>query len=315
MFQHLLLPLDGTAMAERVIPVARGLAQASGARITLLHVIERSAPKQRHGQAHLRDKASAEAYLRALVVREFPSLPGVDWHVHDEAVGNVAESLALHAREFQPDLVVMCAHGKQWWKDRLRGNLAQQLLHALKHLSPNKTRVPVLLVQPDQRGHVDYPFHHILVPMDGADEHEQGLQPAAQLALQLKIPMLLFTAIPPADALKGKDSATAALLPRATEEVLRLAEQEAARHLTVHVRELQEMGVSASGRVMRADPAAGLLATAREMHSDLIVLGTHALSATQAFWSASMTPKILHHARASFLLAPGEGDPLLPLGS
>lgn len=312
MFKHLLLPLDGTAMAERVIPVARGLAQGSQARITLMHLIERSAPKEKHGQAHLQNKDSAETYLRALVAREFPSLPGVDWHVHDEAVRNVAEGLALHAREFQPDLVVMCAHGSQWWKDRFRGNLAQQLLHALKDRSPSKTRVPVLLVQPDERGQVNYPFHHILVPIDGAEEHEQGVGPAAQLALQLKIPMLLFTAIPPFDALKGKDSATATLLPRATEEVLRLAEQEAARHLTVHVRELQEMGVSASGRVMRADPAEGALATAREMHSDLIVLGTHALSATQAFWSASMTPKILHQARASFLLAPGEGDPLLP---
>jgi nucleotide-binding universal stress UspA family protein len=312
MFKHLLLPLDGTAMAERVIPVARGLAQGSQARITLMHLIERSAPKEKHGQAHLQNKDSAEAYLRALVAREFPSWPGVDWHVHDEAVPNVAESLALHAREFQPDLVVMCAHGSQWWKDRFRGNLAQQLLHALKDRSPSKTRVPVLLVQPDEGGRVNYPFHHILVPIDGAEEHEQGVGPAAQLALQLKIPMLLFTAIPPSGALKGKDSATATLLPGATEEVLRLAEQEAARHLTVHVRELQEMGVSASGRVMRADPAKGALATAREMHSDLIVLGTHALSATQAFWSASMTPKILHQARASFLLVPGEGDPLFP---
>jgi nucleotide-binding universal stress UspA family protein len=312
MFQHLLLPLDGTAMAERVIPVARGLAQAGNARITLLHVIEHSAPKERHGQAHLQDKDAAEAYLRALVAREFPSLPGVDWHVHDEAIRNVAESLALHAREFHPDLVVMCAHGSQWWKERLRGNLAQQFLHALKNQSPTMTRVPVLLVQPDERGQVDYPFHHILVPMDGSDEHEQGLGPAAQLALQLKIPMLLFTAIPPSDALQGKDSATAAFLPRATEEVLRLAEQEAARHLTVHVRELQELGISVSGRVMRADPAEGVLATAQEMHSDLIVIGTHALSATQAFWSASVTPKVLHQARASFLLAPGEGDPLLP---
>jgi nucleotide-binding universal stress UspA family protein len=312
MFQHLLLPLDGTAMAERVIRVARGLVQGSDARITLLHVIERSAPKERHGQSHLQNKDAAEAYLRALVAREFPDRPGVDWHVHDEATRNVADGLALHAREFHPDLVVMCAHGDQWWKERFRGNLAQQLLHALKHQSPDKTRVSVLLVQPDERGLVDYPFHHILVPMDGADEHEQGLGPAAQLALQLKIPMLLFTAIPPSDALKGKDSATAAFLPRATEEVLRLAEQEAARHLTVHVRELQELGVSASGRVMRVDPAEGVLATAREMHSDLIVIGTHALSATQAFWSASVTPKILHQARASFLLAPGEGDPLLP---
>jgi len=103
MFKHLLLPLDGTATAERVIPVARGLAQASEARITLLHVIEVSLSKEKHGQAHLQDKDSAEAYLRALVAREFSGLPGVDWHVYDEAARNVAKSLALHAQEFQPE--------------------------------------------------------------------------------------------------------------------------------------------------------------------------------------------------------------------
>jgi len=78
MFQHLLLPLDGTAMAERVIPVARGLVQGSDARITLLHVIERLAPKERHGQAHLQNKDDAApfdtAYFRMGAVRNLGRL-------------------------------------------------------------------------------------------------------------------------------------------------------------------------------------------------------------------------------------------------
>jgi len=55
----------------------------------------------------------------------------------------------------------------------------------------------------------------------------QGLGPAAQLALQLKSPMLLFTASPARPVrLTGKDSATRRSAAKSHEEVLRLAEQE-----------------------------------------------------------------------------------------
>ena len=131
MFKHLLLPLDGTATAERVIPVARGLARAADARITLLHVIEVSLSKEKHGQActcstRIPPKPICAPWSRANSL----ACPGVDTRTSDdEAARNVAKSLALHAQEFQPHLVVLCAHGSQWWKDSaFGGNLAQRLL-------------------------------------------------------------------------------------------------------------------------------------------------------------------------------------------
>jgi nucleotide-binding universal stress UspA family protein len=202
----------------------------------------------------------------------------------------------------------MCAHGKQWWRDWLRGNLAQQLLHACARLSLGQAQAPVLLVQPDADGRVAFPFRRILVPLDGSDAHEQGLAPAAKLATHLGIPILLFTAISAGASVRGKQGTTAALVPRATQEVLRIAEEEAAAHLERHVRELRVAGVDAAGRVARVEPAAGIVATAAEAKADLIVLGTHALSATSAFWAGSITPRILQTAHTSFLLAPG-ADP------
>ena len=44
MFKHLLVPLDGSRMAEAVLPAAISLAGEKKARLTLLHVIERGAP-------------------------------------------------------------------------------------------------------------------------------------------------------------------------------------------------------------------------------------------------------------------------------
>jgi nucleotide-binding universal stress UspA family protein len=309
-FTHILLPLDGTAMAERVIPAVRGLADPNETRITLLHVIEQAAPARKHGERHLREAAAADAYLRDLAARAFAGFARVDCHMHGDAVHNLPASLLEHTQEFRPDLVAMCAHGHQWWKERLHGNLAQQLLHASARLAHHAAHVPVLLVQPDADGRVGFPFRRILVPLDGSDAHEQGLAPAAKLATRLGIPIVLFTAISADASVRGRRDAAAALLPRATEEVLRIAEEEAAVHLERHVRELRAAGVEASGRVVRVEPAAGIVATAAELGADLIVLGTHALSATSAFWAGSITPRILQKAHASFLLAPSaDHDP------
>jgi nucleotide-binding universal stress UspA family protein len=309
-FAHILLPLDGTAMAERVLPVARGLADAAATRITLLHVLEHGAPARKHGERHLRESAAAEAYLGDLAARAFAGYARVDWHTHADAVRDLPASLVEHAQEFRPDLVVMCAHGNLGWKEWLRGNLAQRMLHTSARLASDQPQpqAPVLLVQPAADGRVVFPFRRILIALDGSDAHEQGLAPAANLAGHLGVPLLLFTAISAGASVRGRQGATAGLLPRATEEVLRIAEDEAAAHLERHVRELLAAGVAASGRVARVEPAEGIVATAAEVGADLIVLGTHALRATSAFWEGSITPHVLQKAHTSFLLAPGTGE-------
>jgi len=67
---------------------------------------------------------------------------------------------------------------------------------------------------------------------------------------------------------------------------------------------LQAEALEASGRVARGRPDRLILAAARETDSDLIVLATHGRAGTDAFWSGTLTPKLLRGARASFLLVP-----------
>ena len=53
MFKHILIPLDGSRLAETVLPAGVYLAGVLGSTVTLLHVIERDAPQEVHGERHL----------------------------------------------------------------------------------------------------------------------------------------------------------------------------------------------------------------------------------------------------------------------
>ena len=76
MLRHLLVPLDGSPLAEAVLPAVGALATRFRARVTLLHVLETAAPETIHGQPHLTDPARAQAYLDASrTIRCSPAAP------------------------------------------------------------------------------------------------------------------------------------------------------------------------------------------------------------------------------------------------
>jgi nucleotide-binding universal stress UspA family protein len=63
MFRRVFVPLDGSRLAESALPAAVELAKHLGARTTLFHALERSAPATVHGERHLTAEAEAAAYL------------------------------------------------------------------------------------------------------------------------------------------------------------------------------------------------------------------------------------------------------------
>src|SRR5512137_596305 len=106
MFKHILIPLDGSHLAEAALPAAVYLAHQLGARITLVHVIERDAPLEVHGERHLSDPDEARKYLDEVATRAFPTGTEVEKHVHSSKVSDVAQSIAEHVGELGTDLIV-----------------------------------------------------------------------------------------------------------------------------------------------------------------------------------------------------------------
>jgi nucleotide-binding universal stress UspA family protein len=299
-FRHLLVPLDGSRLAEAALPAAACLAESLGAQVTLVHVIEEKAPQQVHGEHHLAHPDEADAYLEEVAGRAFPAGVAVDCHVHTIEVSDVADSLTEHAAELGPDLIVMCTHGRGGLRTWLWGSIAQQVIA--------RGTTPVLLIQPDSHGQAP-PFacKRLLVPLDGDPEHEQGLAVAADLAQACGAALHLLAVVHTLGTLPGQQAATARLLPVATSILLDMTEEGAEEFLRQKVLLLQPWGLSLAVQVCRGDPAAAIVRTAQKAKADLVVLGTHGKAGLDAFWAGSVAAQVSSRSRVPLLLVPVRG--------
>ncbi len=296
MFKHLLVPLDGSTLAETALPEAAYLSQALNASVTLIHIIERNAPKEIHSDRHLTDSDEAFSYLEDIAGKSFPDKRSVKTHVHTTQESNVARSIVEHALEFIPDLVILCSHGRGGMRDVITGSIAQQVIAF--------GETPVLLIRPGEKPFPSIPIQKILIPLDGNAEHEQGIAVAVGLAQSLQASLHLLTAVPTPQTLRGEQAATGRLLPGATAAMLDLAEQGAEEYLRRQMDQLKDVQIQLSAEVARGDPAAVIVDAANHLNANLIILGTHGKTGTDAFWSGSTTPKIPGRTRIPLLLVP-----------
>jgi len=297
MFKHILLPLDGSQLAESAVPVAAYLAKALKAQVTLLHVIEKNAPEKIHGQKHLVNEGEACEYLAEVSEKQFPADVNIHHHVHTEEVDRVSASIVQHSDEFNPDLIVMCAHGQSGLHDFVLGSIAQQVIAA--------GSIPVLLLRTRESGGEPFSgFANILVALDGNPEHESGFNAAVELAVKLKSAVHLIQVVPTLSTLSLRHSATGTLLPATTAALLEIEEDTAAEYLEEKMTQLKKKGIKASAEVERGDPAKQVVQSADAHASDLIVLGTHGKTGMNAFWTGSVAPKIVEQSTLPILLVP-----------
>lgn len=287
-------------MAEISLAAAVPLARALGAAVTLLHVIERNAPQDIHGERHLTTPDEALEYLDELATRALPADVSVERHVHGSEVNDVARSIAEHVGELGPDLIVMCTHGRGGLRGFMFGRIAQQVVRLGK--------TPVLLVPPAASGASPaFSCHRVLVTLDGNPEHEEGLNVAANLAKTCGAEICLIMVVHTTDTLSGEQAATAKLLPSATHALLDLAEKDAGEYLHRHVTALRAAGLTATAEVRRGDPAVVILDAAKRTMADLMVLATHGKTEMDAFLSGgptSATPHVTSHSDIPLLLVP-----------
>jgi nucleotide-binding universal stress UspA family protein len=305
MLKRLLIPLDGTHLAETALEVAAYLALKAHASVTLLHVVERDAPAAVHGETHLTSAEDADRYLERIARECFSSELEVTWHVHRRQISDVAHSLADHADELEPDLIVMATHGRPRFTHWLFGTIPQQVIR--------RTPTPVLLVHPCSERVVAAPFRQVLVPLDGQPAHEAALPLAAEIAGLCQAPLRLAMVVPTRGTLAGSTAAVGQLLPAATSELLDLAEQSGTRYLAQHVEGLNARGLNAAAAIARGDPTEALPQMIHQYHADLVALGTHASAGTAAFWSGSLGQKLIGRIPTSFLLVPVH-EPTVPVG-
>ena len=296
MFKHILVPLDGSQLAEAALPAALSLAQTFNAPVTLLHIIEQDAPEEVHSDRHLTEAGEAKTYLAAIAKRTFPPEMTVELHVHTSPVADVARSIVDHSSDdIQPDLIILSSHGNSGMHDLFFGNIAQEVAA--------DSGTPVLLIKPDESTTL-FQLRHILVPLDNESVHDKALPTAEALAKAYGAELNLLCVIPTLGTLSGEQAAVSNMLPATSTAYLDIAEEIAQEHFQGHLDEYQEMQIPATAEIARGDPAPVIAKTAENLGADLILFGTHGRAGLDAFWNRSVAAGVARRTGIPLLLVP-----------
>lgn len=136
--RRILIPLDGSAFSEEILGPALDLAQATGARISLLEVVTRRAGVGRLLRSGERSAEAAERFLREIRSRIPQTLGPVDVRVVEQ--GNAEAGIVRETRREDIDLVAMATHGRGGLRRLVLGSVAESVVRG--------AQVPVLLYRP-----------------------------------------------------------------------------------------------------------------------------------------------------------------------
>jgi nucleotide-binding universal stress UspA family protein len=287
----ILVPLDGSMLAESALPMAAAIAARWGARVVLAGVHEPGLPV--HGgrgtaaydqrrSAELR--AALESSLEAAAQRISTTAPGaaVDIALLD---GDVASALASHASDVGADLVVLSSHGRGGASRRWLGSVTDELMR--------RVAIPLLVLRAGEtdasRRHSAGEFHHVLVPLDGTAAGEKAIDMAQLVAGTKGVHYTLLRVASPLHPLLQAVPVEPAVERDAVEQ-----RQQAEREVADTASRFRARGFDVSTIVrMELQPARAILAVAEEIGADLIAMATHGRGPLRRFLLGSTAPKVL----------------------
>jgi nucleotide-binding universal stress UspA family protein len=264
--KRLLVPLDGSPLAERALAYATAVSIPTAARLVLVRAVTAHVlPGVDDRELQVRSLAEAQHYLRevahGLIARGFEVETATPYG------DSPAEWIVKEANLRECDLVVMTTHGRtgpgRWWF----GSIAEAVVA--------HTPVPVLLDrswQPSQRELLLGDSPVLLVPLDGSPFAESALEVAANLAEDIGASLVLVRVDP-----RSGDVLEAERIVAETEG----AEDELALEESDYLRTAADIvqrdwpGLSVRTQLRFGAPAEAIASAAIEARAALVVMATH----------------------------------------
>ena len=296
--RHVLVPLDGSPLAEGTLPWAVAVAQALPARVTLLRVLEK--PPLSSSTSHHHDavdwemrRVEAQSELaridRELKARELTSSTEL-------LEGRPAEQIIDFARAQHVDLVVLSSHGE--------GGLTGWALSSTVSMVVARTHNSVLLVPAratEGRRIGEVQMRRLLVPLDCSPRAECILPLATALSRAHDAEIILAHVVPEPEMPRrlppsGEDLAVASTLT----ERNRL---EAERYLGELRARLVEQHLRVGTRiVVSSHRARAIRAMADESGVDLVMVSAHGQTGDANERYGSVAARLLEQSRRPILV-------------
>ena len=178
MYKKILVPLDGSELAEKVLPYAIQLTARFRAEAVLLHVFA-AGESQSLGMSKAYIEHTAEKIrkqLQEIAQKSRLSAGKVTIPIKSETIaGDVASSILKYAEVNKIDLIIMSKYGQSGIGHWLMGSIAHKVFSV--------SRIPVLIINPVNRDKIvqsGWP-RNVLVPLDGSKMSETVLSHVEEL--------------------------------------------------------------------------------------------------------------------------------------
>ena len=299
MTKRILVPLDGSPLAEQALSCAMTLVQGLSAQLVLLQAIWIPPDVQQtldESDARLADAVTqlteeATGYLRALAeqLRE----AGVETRTAVEH-GPAADAIVDYAGQADIDGIVMATHGYSGIKRWTHGSVAERVLQVV--------RVPLLLVRVGEHDlardwRQPMTCRRILVPLDGSPTAEQILPTVTTVAQGLGAELILFQV--PIAYVTGWMTGEW-YLP--VQGVLDTAEENSHSYLEAVAGRLEEEGLEVSTSTSIGSVADCIVEYAEANQVDLIAMCTHGRTGLARWALGSVADRVLRAGSNPILL-------------
>jgi nucleotide-binding universal stress UspA family protein len=301
--RSIVVPLDGSKVAEHALPVAGAIARVARARLRLVLVHQLPPPPT--------DKASAKLYVSIEValrksqrayLRRLAAQLAERWGIKVTTVsltGPVAETLTEWIDETDPDLLVMTTHGRGAFGRVLLGSVADRLVRMLE--------VPIILLRPpadDTPPASDWSPREILVGLDGSRLAEAALPPAVEIARLFRVPLTVLQVIEPLPVVADPPLSFATGYDERISEALR---REAQDYLDGVAEVLRKDGLQAGAVARMGWSAAGALLEPAPERAGLIAIATHGRGGVKRALLGSVADKLIRAAQVPVLVVRPRG--------
>ena len=303
MYDRILVPLDGSPLAEQVLPYVTRISLGLGIPVHLLQIFpspSEALADPRHGRygtgisAGIHDESID--YLNSVLSKT------AGMEITSEAHEGDAVSRIIDAAEKSPaSLLAMSTHGRSGVTRWLMGSMTDRVLHATKN--------PMLIVHGRQEGEPepDTNLETIIVPVDGSSLSEQVIPDVAALAKAMNLKVILLRVVATAEEFSAQTGyqrveGMLGIHFSSFEEMATEVGDQASAYLQGLEEKLREQGVaSVEHRVVRGAAAHVIMDVAQETPDSLVAMTTHGRSGPARWTMGSVTDRVVRHS----------GDPVL----
>ncbi len=330
MFQRILVPIDGSELSEKTLPLALEFADRANGKILLVTVVDMpsgpglqaedqlegfegdgsvadasrqgepsasSRPSDRrplhHSYTPSRVRTVAQNYLDGIADSLRSDGERVSTVV---SAGDAASEIAAIGERENVDLIAMATRGRSGLVRGLLGSVADRILHTASS--------PMLMVRPETAPKKDEPappIETIIVPVDGSELSEAALPYAVSLARHFSAKLHLtrtvrFPGVYSADVMYGQQSGDL--------YNMKTLEEQAEEYVQSLLERLKEQRVEASHDIGRGHPRAHIVESAEQLPGAMVVMCTRGASGITRWVMGSVADGVIRTAPVPTLVIP-----------